>query len=164
MTNTSELFITKFPEYQFQSTNIFRNYAPYRLLLLILCILGALIWTYDFMCNFIRWGFVVIIYGGIPILAKILTIPTIGTGVYFTISWYKNSPLTNSFADYVQSKGRFRFFVKDGKMGVVRWFDFHIMVPATYEKLIWIEENKTLRATFNGENFLIDIHNNRVVG
>lgn len=162
MNNTSESFVTEFPEYQFQSTNIFRNYAPYRLLLLILCILGALIWIYEFIPH-IRYGW----YGWyrfLDFLMKLFTLPTIGMGVYFTILWYKNSPLPNSFADYVQSKGRLRFFVKDGKIGVVRWFDFHIMVPATYEKLIWIEENKTLRATFNGENFLIDIHNNRAAG
>ena len=78
------------------------------------------------------------------------------------ITWYKKSISTSSFADYIQTKGKMRFFVKDGKFGLVKWNNFKIFIPAMYDKLMWVQENEVMKAYLNGEEFLIEIHNNKL--
>lgn len=76
--------------------------------------------------------------------------------------WFQKGILTSSFSDYIQAKGRNRIYVKDGKFGLVKWNNFKIFIPAMYDKLMWVHENEVMKAYVNGEEFLIDIHNNKL--
>ncbi len=70
-------------------------------------------------------------------------------------------------ADYVQAytysgfkKPSYKFFIKDGKFGLLDVSAYKVQIPAEYDKLSWREKDKYLNATLNSENIIIDINGN----
>ena len=164
----TQSILEKYPEYGFKSTSVYNK-----------CSLGRkwLMALYTFLLVF--GGFLACSGIGSLIFYVILNVKhpdqpagitsLILFGVFMllaipslVIGWYNKGTRTSSFADYIQSKGRMRFFVKDGKFGLVNGFDFKILIPALYDKLSWNQKNEILRASLNGQSFLIDINNNRL--
>lgn len=167
-TNTSVL--SRFPEYGFKSTSVYNKRAKGRKWLLALFIfLGV-------FCGFLLSSGIValivyiflglegrhadMIYGQVTlILWPAVFIPLF---LMLIITWYKKCPLPNSFSEYIQAKGRNRIYVKDGKFGLVKGLNYKILIPAMYDKLMWVQDNEVLKAYLNGDEFLIDIHNNKL--
>lgn len=165
--------LAKFPEYGFKSTTIYNKKPPRQVRGLILSIIigllvgiygvaGATAGMYELLEGKIN-------YNTIDVVLTIFAIALASIYLYVYIKYvivlrYKrwNGIRTISFADYIQSKGRMRFFVKNGKFGLVKWKNFNIQVPAMYDKLMWVQENEVMKANLNGEEFLIDIHNNKL--
>lgn len=164
MTQSNASILSKFPEYGFRSTSVYNKRSSGRKWLMVLYVfllvfggifafggIGSLV-LYNILEEDLA-GLTISILVGIFV---VLSIPLLALG------WYKKGILTNAFADYIQSKGRMRFFVKDGRFGLVQWKNFNILVPATYDKLMWVQNNEVMKATLDGEEFLIDIHNNKL--
>ena len=168
-TNTS--ILSRFPEYGFKSTSVYNKRAVGRKWLL------ALFVFLGFFCGFLAISGIVALFVYIIVglegyradnIAGITSL-VLSIGVYLPLFlmmliqfWYRRGLLTSSFADYIQTKGKMRFFVKDGKFGLVKSNNFKILIPAMYDKLMWVQENEVMKAYVNGEEFLIDIHNNKL--
>ena len=84
----------------------------------------------------------------------------------------KNAPL-REVADYIQNywyTGLFRyqktpklkFFVKEGKFGLMDVANYTPFLPAKYDLLAWHEKDKFLIATQNNRKFIIDIYGNEL--
>lgn len=101
------------------------------------------------------WGF----FGMVVLLLIITIIPVV---LELIIRWYKHTPNRRKIADYVQKKRGYILFVKDGKFGVMNNYNNKILVPALYDKLTWFKKKKILIAELSDEQFLIDIHNNKL--
>lgn len=168
MAQLNASILSKFPEYGFRSTSVYDKRSSGRKWLMAFYVF-LLVFGGFLACSGIGSlivyvilnvknpdepaAFTSLIIFGVFIL---LAIPAL------SFSWYKKGTQTSSFADYIQSKGRMRFFVKDGRFGLVQWKNFNILVPATYDKLMWVQNNEVMKATLDGEEFLIDIHNNKL--
>lgn len=88
-------------------------------------------------------------------------------GLVFIITAIINENKCNvltDVADYISTKhsGKFYFFVKNHKFGVLKNNYNIIQIPAVYDKLSWKEKGQILVAEKNGETFLIDIYGNRL--
>lgn len=87
--------------------------------------------------------------------------------IVFSYFFIKNKPGKHSNlvlkADYVQKKYGLSIFIKDRKYGVINMGGYKIIIPAEYDSLRWVDDSKKiLFATKSGENFKIDIYNNRL--
>ena len=153
-TNTS--ILSRFPEYGFKSTSVYNKRAVGRkwlfFLYTILVVFGGYAIIGGFELYRLQMGYNIF---WLHLLSILLL-----TG--YLIFWYRKGKISASFADYIQTKGKMRFFVKDGKFGLVKWNNFKIFIPAIYDKLMWVQENEVMKAYVNGEEFLIDIHNNKL--
>lgn len=157
-TNTS--ILSRFPEYGFKSTSVYNNRATGRKWLLALFIFLGVIGGLYFAV-FITLGFGwQLLDVNVQIFSMALIVDVIL--IISLIIWYKKCPLPDSFSDYIQAKGRNRIFVKGGKFGLVKSLNYKILIPAMYDKLMWVQDNEVLKAYLNGEEFLIDIHNNKL--
>lgn len=153
-TNTS--ILSRFPEYGFKSTSVYNKRAVGRkwlfFLYTILVVFGGYAIIGGFELYRLQMGYNIF-------WLHTLSVFLLTGGL---INWYTKGNLNSSFADYIQTKGKMRFFVKDGKFGLVKWNNFKIFIPAIYDKLMWVQENEVMKATLNGKEFLIDIHNNKL--
>lgn len=167
-TNTS--ILSRFLEYGFKSTSVYNKRAVGRKWLLALFVFLTIYCGFALSAGIV--ALVVYVFLGFSdreaenicgsaslILWLVVFVPLF---LMLIITWYKKSISTSSFADYIQTKGKMRFFVKDGKFGLVKWNNFKIFIPAMYDKLMWVQENEVMKAYVNGEEFLIDIHNNKL--
>jgi hypothetical protein len=153
-TNTS--ILSRFPEYGFKSTSVYNKRAVGRkwlfFLYTILVVFGGYAIIGGFELYRLQMGYNIF-------WLHMLSVFLLTGGL---INWYIRGNLNSSFSDYIQTKGKMRFFVKDGKFGLVKWSNFKIFIPAMYDKLMWVQENEVMKAYVNGEEFLIDIHNNKL--
>ena len=160
MDQTNISILSRFSEYGFKSTSVYNKRATGRKWLLALFVfLGVIIGFFTVIpliiyiwsgtaSEFIFCSFIVLVYAIIVIVLNVL--------------WYKKGIFASSFAEYIQQKGKNRIFVKDGKFGLVKSLNYKILIPAMYDKLMWVQDNEVLKAYLNGEEFLIDIHNNKL--
>lgn len=164
MAQLNASILSKFPEYGFRSTSVYNKRSSGRKWLMafyvFLLVFGGFL-GFGGICSLVLYNILEEEVANITIFTLIgifivLSIPLLALG------WHKKGILTNTFADYIQSKGSMRFFVKDGRFGLVQWKNFNILVPATYDKLMWVQNNEVMKATLDGEEFLIDIHNNKL--
>ncbi len=152
-TNTSVL--SRFPEYGFKSTSVYNKRAKGRKWLLALFIfLGVL-------CGFLVISgivalFVYVIAGldgyradHISGIASLVLSIGVSLPLFLMVLikfWFQKGILTSSFSDYIQAKGRNRIYVKDGKFGLVKGLNYKILIPAMYDKLMWVQEDEVLKA------------------
>lgn len=167
--NTS--ILSRFPEYGFKSTSMYNpKSGEMRKGLVAMSILGFVIGFMGIGSLNYSLSLLYLDIFGHGLLLEILTtlsiVVTVFLYLFFGINriskWYQKGINASSFADYIQTKGKMRFFVKDGKFGLVKWNNFKIFIPAKYDKLMWVHENEVMKAYVNGEEFLIDIHNNKL--
>lgn len=161
-TNTS--ILSRFPEYGFKSTSMYnprildQKYNRVFLGYVVMCtfligIVNLLIYCFHPRLDGNFWN---------VINCCLLMLASLVFCIIFMIISKRGFIPISSFADYIQTKGKMRFFVKDGKFGLVKWNNFKIFIPAMYDKLMWVHENEVMKAYVNGEEFLIDIHNNKL--
>lgn len=167
--NTQSI-LEKYPEYGFKPTSLHNKRASGRKWLLALYIFLGIIGGVYLISGVVALFVYIIIgleedqadsIGGITSLVLFIAVymPLFLAKI---ILWYRKGILSSLFADYIQTKGKMRFFVKDGKFGLVKVSNYKILVPANYDKLTWNQRYETIMATLNGTSFLIDVHNNRL--
>lgn len=167
--NTSTI-MEKFPEYGFKPTSLYNKRVSGRKWLFALYVFGGTIGGVYLVSGVVALFVYIILgwdedkadrIGGITTLVLFIVVymPLFLTKI---ILWYRKGILSSAFADYIQTKGKMRFFVKDGKFGLVKGSNNKILVPANYDKLTWNQRYETIMATLNGTSFLIDIYNNRL--
>ncbi len=54
-------------------------------------------------------------------------------------------------------ESKYKFFQKDGKLGIVDIARFYVVVPAKYDLILWREQDKTIDVIENGEKKTLEI-------
>ena len=163
MEQTNSSILSCFPEYGFKSTTVYNRYSSKRrwfltLIIIVEIFIGVLILGTLFdgiLDEFFSGDMSIFILVILSVIYLILL-------EIWDYKWFLKGISTAVFADYIQTKGRYLLFVKDGKFGLVKSFNFKILIPAMYDKLMWVQDNEVLKAYLNGDELLLDIHNNKL--
>lgn len=79
-------------------------------------------------------------------------------------NWKKHKVYLRRNADYIQSNissfQRYRFFLKNNKMGLVDVKRFKVTIPAKYDVLQWRYTDKIVDASIEGERLVLDVRGN----
>lgn len=79
-------------------------------------------------------------------------------------NWRKHKVYLRRNADYIQSNvscfQRYRFFLKNNKMGLVDVKRFKVTIPAKYDMLQWRYTDKIVDASLEGERLVLDVRGN----
>lgn len=164
--NTDNI-MDKYPLYNFVPTNLIYWKRPFTAKIIsalsffvfIISFLG-LLGSYYMLYRFIFFGFLMLITG--------------------TLSYRLNKKkpskmmaLLRELADYIEDYSyidvyknkkspKLKFFVKEGKFGLMDVASYIPFLPAKYDLLAWHEKDKFLIATQNNRKFIIDIYGNEL--
>lgn len=79
-------------------------------------------------------------------------------------NWRKHKVYLRRNADYIQSNissfQRYRFFLKNNKMGLVDVKRFKVTIPAKYDVLQWRYTDKIVDASVEGKQLVLDVRGN----
>lgn len=146
-------FIQKWEPYGFQplsmySLNKMREFSKAEWIFFWLLFVDFVVYIFIAICSDGAWPYSFYNYFGtkIWILCSIIAVLGLPLAVFCAKKRIKSYLMEN--VDFIQaSKGRYKFFMKNDKMGLIDEDRYRITIPATYDILQWNKVGKFVNAS-----------------